>query len=123
MKKFVGIDFDGTIVDDAFPEIGRVKAHSLRVMKRLIDAGHTVVIWTCRDYGVIKPFVDEHFSNEYAQHIYINENPRGLRDKWKNDPRKVGVDLFIDDKNLFTRFVDWEIIEEELEFIGYLSKR
>lgn len=115
----IGIDFDGTIVDDAFPEIGKVKPLAKETIGALIEKGHEVVIWTCRDYGVIKDFLDGQGWG-FRDALYINENPPTLKNKYRNDPRKLGVDMFIDDKNLFTRVVDWHNIVDELKFLGVL---
>ena len=121
LNKVIAIDFDGTIVNDEFPNVGKLKPKSLMVIKKLINAGHTIVIWTCRDYGIIKDFVDVNFKGIQNFKVYINENPPELRHKFGNDPRKLGADLFIDDKALFTNEVDWVKIEKELIRLKYLK--
>lgn len=120
-NKVIAIDFDGTIVEDKFPEIGKTKPRALLVIKKLIREGHTIVIWTCRNYGIINDFIKKNFKGMEQIFIYINENPPDLRAKFGNDPRKLGADLFIDDKALFTKEVDWGRIEKELIKLKYLK--
>lgn len=122
MRKFVGIDFDGTIVDDEFPEVGKTKRGALRTIKRIMNSGNYVVIWTCRDYGIIQEFIEKNFHPKYQFNLYVNENPPKLRGKWGNDPRKLGVDLFIDDKNIFTKEINWSEIDRELVRLGYITE-
>lgn len=122
MSKFVGIDFDGTIVEDEFPKVGKTKRGALRTIKRIMNSGNYVVIWTCRDYGIIQEFIDKNFHPKYQFNLYVNENPPQLRAKWGNDPRKIGVDLFIDDKNIYTTKIDWSEIDEELVRLGYITE-
>jgi hypothetical protein len=38
------LDFDGTIVEHLYPLVGRVVPHSVRVVRRLQDAGHIVIL-------------------------------------------------------------------------------
>ena len=121
MGKVIAIDFDGTIVTDEFPEVGKVKPKALLIIKRLIAQGHKIIIWTCRDYGIIADFLDKHFTGIHIMSIYVNENPPELRRKFGNDPRKVGADLFIDDKSLFTPTINWGMIEKELIKRKYLE--
>ena len=49
------LDFDGTVVEHAYPEIGRCNFGCMEVIKKLQDAGHTIVLNTYRadlGYGV-----------------------------------------------------------------------
>jgi len=42
------LDFDGTLVEFEFPKIGREVPHAMRVVKRLKDAGHKIILNTMR---------------------------------------------------------------------------
>lgn len=120
-SKVIGIDFDGTIVEDNYPEIGKVKKGAMLTLKQLANRGHKIVIWTCRDYGVIADFFTaQKIKGLLPINLYINENPSELRNRFGNDPRKIGADIFIDDKNIFCKDIDWNDIREELTKLGYL---
>ena len=46
--KVFAVDFDGTIVTDEFPEIGRERKRITRLLRRLHAQGHVLILWTCR---------------------------------------------------------------------------
>ena len=53
MKKLmIAVDFDGTIAEHRFPAIGDPMPRAFEVLKELQEAGHRLILWTCReDYG------------------------------------------------------------------------
>jgi hypothetical protein len=42
------LDFDGTVVEHAYPEIGALNPGSMRVIRGLQDAGHKIILNTYR---------------------------------------------------------------------------
>ena len=42
----IAIDFDGTVVDHEYPEIGRLKPGAVKALKAFKKAGHQIAIWT-----------------------------------------------------------------------------
>ena len=47
-NKKLAIDFDGTIVDDAYPEIGTAKTFAFDTLKKLQSEGYRLILWTYR---------------------------------------------------------------------------
>ena len=47
-KKCFAIDFDGTLVVDAYPDIGIPKLEIANKVKQLILNGYKVILWICR---------------------------------------------------------------------------
>ncbi len=45
----IAIDFDGAIVDHAFPEIGKLKPQAADVIRELKLLGHQLILCTCRN--------------------------------------------------------------------------
>lgn len=43
------VDFDGTLVSHAFPEIGKLYPHALEVIKWIKERGHDIILYTCRE--------------------------------------------------------------------------
>ncbi len=94
----IAVDFDGTIVEDAYPGIGEARLFAFETLKRLQADGHRLILWTyrhgkkldeavafCQDngvtfYAVNQSFPEETFNNEVS--------------------RKINADLFIDDRNI-----------------------
>ncbi len=107
----IAVDFDGTIVEDAYPKIGKPMLFSFETLKKLQEAGHRLILWTyragskldeavtfCEDngiyfYAVNKSFPEEEFNGKYS--------------------RKINADLFIDDRNI-GGFIGWGEIYQML---------
>lgn len=95
----IAIDFDGTIVDNEYPEIGEVKDGAREFINMLKEEGYRVVIWTCRDNEEeIKEFLDEN----NVQYDAFNSNDAISEEEMNElgfeDTRKIGADIVIDDR-------------------------
>ena len=94
----IAIDFDGTIVEDEYPRIGKPKIFAFETILKLQNEGHRLILWTyrygkalddavafCEENGIVfyavnKSFPEEHFDPKYS--------------------RKINADIFIDDRNI-----------------------
>src|SRR5690625_6697369 len=54
----IAVDFDGTIVEDAYPKIGRPMIFAFDTMKRLQEDGHRLILWTYRHGDRLQEAVD-----------------------------------------------------------------
>ena len=45
----IGVDFDGTIVEDKYPEIGKEIPFATETLKMLIKNHHRLILWTVRE--------------------------------------------------------------------------
>ncbi len=101
------IDFDGTIVGgEKFPEIGDERPLATYVMKQLLENGHQIIIWTCRNNAK----QDEALNWLYERGVFptaINCNTAENLAQFNNvDNRKVHADYYLDDKS-WPPFTDW----------------
>jgi len=97
-KLVLAIDFDGTIVEDAYPKVGKPRIFAFETMKRLQQDGHRLILWTyrsgskldeavafCKDNGITFYAVNQSFPEE----------------KYDNSvSRKIYADMYIDDRNI-----------------------
>lgn len=94
----IAVDFDGTIVEDRYPSIGKPRIFAFETLKRLQEDGHRLILWTYR-YG---KSLDEAvaFCKENGITFYaVNSSfPEEQFDNTKS--RKINADLFIDDRNI-----------------------
>ena len=44
----IAVDFDGTVVEDKYPKIGKPMIFAFETLKRLESDGHRLVLWTYR---------------------------------------------------------------------------
>lgn len=117
------VDFDGTITDSHFPELGNMRPGASRVLQRLVMAGHTVIIWTCRPingHGIEE--MEEWLENNGVPYHGVNENARKIKFSTGN---KIYADIYIDDRSLdfYEKGVDWDEIEKKLEDLGFLKDK
>ena len=45
----IAIDFDGTVVENKYPEIGEERMFATDTLKMLIQDRHQLILWTCRE--------------------------------------------------------------------------
>lgn len=111
--KYVAFDFDGTIVNDAFPEIGTLKEFAKETINKFKEMGGRVLIHTCRA-NEHEQMVREFLDNNGVVYDTINENHHEMQAMYKNDPRKLGADLYIDDKGYKVDKIDWREVASVL---------
>ncbi len=44
----IAVDFDGTVVEDAYPKIGKPKLFAFETLKKMQEEGHRLILWTYR---------------------------------------------------------------------------
>ena len=54
----IAIDFDGTIVEHRYPSIGRELPFATATLKKLIDDGHKLILWSVREGDLLQEAVD-----------------------------------------------------------------
>ena len=91
----IAIDFDGTVVTHAYPEIGE-DAGAAPVLKELTDNGCRLILYSMR-HGKLLDRAVEWFRVRGIPLYAVNENPSQKR--WTSSP-KIHADLYIDDCNL-----------------------
>lgn len=146
----IAVDFDGTMVEHQYPDIGKEIPGAVQVLQALANEGHRIILYTMRDninkvpewpepynckeaptvIEVAKNWCKEHYIPIFA----VNDNPRCTFSK----SRKVYADIYIDDAALgcplvshidnrgFTygkSMVDWYMVEGMLVERGLLPKR
>lgn len=117
------IDFDGTCTTDNFPEIGK-EIGAPRVLKRIVDSGHRIIIYTVRSKEHLDPVI-KWYEKHNIPYWSINHNPEQIG---FSASRKVHADHFIDDKSIGVplltyeakKYVDWAKVEKILEQMGLI---
>lgn len=107
----IAIDFDGTLVENAYPGIGKPIIFAFETLIKLQDRGFRLILWTyrhgksldeavafCKQQGVVFYAINQSFPEE--------ESAEGVS-------RKINADIFIDDRNI-GGLRDWGLIYQEL---------
>lgn len=111
-EMIIAVDFDGTCVTHAYPEIGEYIGAQI-VLRLLVKAGHKLILHTMRDKEELDEAV-KWFEDNGIELYGINKNP--TQDSWTDSP-KAYANLYIDDaalgcpllidKKTNRKFVDW----------------
>lgn len=106
----IAIDFDGTIVEHAYPKIGRPIPFAIETLLQMQKDGHRLILWTVRTGDLLQEAID-YCAKRGLQFYAENENYRGEVEELQPGEyhRKLDADMFIDDKNL-GGLPDWGVI-------------
>ena len=124
----IAVDFDGTIVEHDYPDIGKEMLFAFTTLKKLQERGALLILWTFRTGNELNDavaFCKKNGVEFYAVNAnYPEEKPSdGM-------PRKINADIYIDDKNI-GGFPGWgEIMnildpwsEQEKEIVKAINKK
>ncbi len=95
----IAVDFDGTIVTHAYPEIGKPIPFAIETLKKLQNEDHhQLILWTVREGKLLDEAV-EYCRARGLEFYAVNANyPEETPENCPS--RKINAELWIDDKNL-----------------------
>lgn len=97
--KIIATDFDGTLCDSSFPTIGRPHGFLIAQLITARQRGHKVILWTCREGESLAEAI--WWSREQGLEFdAVNENLPEEIERFGTNPRKIGADIFLDDKSM-----------------------
>ena len=123
----IAVDFDGTIVEHRYPEIGKEIPFAIDTLKMLIKDHHRVILWSVREGKLLEDAVN--WCKERGVEFYtVNRDyPEESTENNQHFSRKLKADVWIDDRNLgglpdwgtiyrmISRHKTWnDIIDEEV---------
>jgi hydroxymethylpyrimidine pyrophosphatase-like HAD family hydrolase len=97
-SKVIAVDFDGTIVEHKYPEIGKEMLFAFATMKALQQKGHKLILWTIRTGPLLNEAVDYCRKNGIEFYAVNKNYPEEVLEE--NISRKLNADIFIDDRNV-----------------------
>jgi len=109
-QKLVAIDFDGTLVVDAFPGIGEFMPGAREALEEL-SQNFKITIWTCRSGKYLTEMV-EFLDQNKVPYEAVNEQIPGYNDF--TNSRKIFAHIYIDDRNFPGGFPGWDKVMKEL---------
>jgi len=95
-KVYIAVDFDGTIVEHRFPDVGPPVPQALEWLKKFKEAGATLILWTMRSDNQVEGSVLTE-AVDYCESVgvefdLLNENPQ----PWTTS-NKAYAHYYIDD--------------------------
>lgn len=110
----IAVDFDGTIVENRYPEIGDERMFATETLKMLIQDRHRLILWTCREGRLLDDAIN--WCKERGVEFWaINKDfPEENITKNQQFSRKIKADLFIDDR-MVGGLPDWGTIYQMIK--------
>lgn len=121
----IAIDFDGTIVEHRYPQIGKEIPFAIDTLKQLQADGHRLILWTVRTGRLLDEAVA--WCKERGITFYAVNKDYEEEDEERNKhySRKLKADVWIDDRNV-GGLPDWgtiyHIIKERTTFEKYYAE-
>lgn len=96
----IAVDFDGTIVEDRYPEIGTEQPFATETLRMLIRDRHQLILWTVREGRCLEEAIE--WCRERGVEFYaVNKDyPEEEISKNNHYSRKIKADFFIDDRGI-----------------------
>ena len=96
----IAVDFDGTIVEHRYPEIGKELPFATQTLKMLIEDRHKLILWSVREGKLLEDAV-EWCSKRGVEFYAVNKDfPEEDLSKNQSFSRKLKADVWIDDRNI-----------------------
>jgi hydroxymethylpyrimidine pyrophosphatase-like HAD family hydrolase len=94
----IAVDFDGTIVEHKYPQIGAEIPFAIESLLSLQKEGHQLILWTYRTGELLDEAI-EYCKSKGLEFYAINKNyPEEVFDE--NISRKIYADIYVDDRNI-----------------------
>ncbi len=93
----IAVDFDGTLCENHWPEIGRPNRPLLEAVKLLRRLGALLVLWSCREGDDLQDAVDW-CAQQGLSFDAVNENCACVIDYFDWNTRKIHADEYWDDR-------------------------
>lgn len=123
--KVIAVDFDGTIVENFYPEIGKELPFAVMTLKTLAKEGNTLILWTCREGKLLDDALQWCSSKGLEFYAVNNDGPDVIYEPTQGG-RKLRADMFIDDRNV-GGLPDWgiiyEVVHNDITFAEYYRRQ
>ncbi len=97
----IAVDFDGTIVDHRYPEIGEEKPFATDTLKMLIKDRHKLILWTVREGRLLDEAVEWCRQRGVEFYAVNKDYPEETMENNQHFSRKLNsIDYWIDDRNI-----------------------
>ena len=122
----IAVDFDGTIVEHRYPEIGKELPFATQTLRMLIEDRHKLILWSVREGKLLDEAV-EWCRKRGVEFYAVNKDfPEEDLSKNQSFSRKIKADMWIDDRNI-GGLPDWgtiyQMITERKTYEQVLTER
>jgi len=95
----MAIDFDGTLCENRYPEIGEPNADLINCLLKLQnDISARLILWTCRS-GELLDAAIAWCAEQGLIFNAVNQNLPDVIEEFGSDTRKIFANIYLDDRN------------------------
>ena len=105
----IAVDFDGTLVENKYPEIGKELPFAIQTLQLLQEEGNRLILFTSREGDLLDEAIA--FCHERGLDFYSTNSNDPPEAMFPRHTAKVIADVYIDDRNL-GGLPDWNTIYE-----------
>jgi hypothetical protein len=98
--KIIAVDFDGTLCENKWPEIGAANEELIEYLRDRQKNGDKLILWTCRVDDMLRKAV-EWCKEKGLVFDEVNENLPEIIESFGSDTRKIFANEYIDDRNIW----------------------
>lgn len=95
----IAVDFDGTLCESRWPEIGPARDAVIIHLRLRREQGDKLILWTCREGQLLTEAV-RWCMDRGLKFDAINDNLQERKDQYGNNCRKVSADEYWDDRSV-----------------------
>lgn len=122
----IAVDFDGTIVEHRYPEIGPEIPFATETLRMLIRDQHNLILWTVREGQLLEDAIEWCKKRGIEFYAVNKDYPEEEKENNNHFSRKLKVDVWIDDRNI-GGLPDWgtiyRMISEGLTYEDIMNDR
>lgn len=97
-SKIIAVDFDGTLCENKWPEIGEANEDMIYYLRKRQAEGDKLILWTCRVGDMLRKAINWCYNYGLIFNA-VNENLPEIIDSFGSDTRKIFANEYIDDRN------------------------
>ena len=97
MNKVIAVDFDGTLCESQWPEIGPENYGLIEWLKECRRKGDKVILFTCREDDLLDAAV-KWCAERGLRFDAVNANLPDRIERYGGDCRKISADIYLDDR-------------------------
>ena len=95
--KIIAVDFDGCLCASEWPGVGEPNMPLINALRGFRERGHKVILWSCRTEKYLEDALS--WCANYGLYFdAVNANLPEMNELYGNDCRKIGADIYIDDR-------------------------
>ena len=102
-SKIIAVDFDGTLCENKWPEIGEANEDMIYYLRKRQAEGDKLILWTCRVGDMLRKAINWCYNYGLIFNA-VNENLPEIIDSFGSDTRKIFANEYIDDRNRLISF-------------------